>query len=94
MRAYKIIIKWHTDRNGRFRMWSDDVPGLNLASADIPALMDDVAKAIAVLLELNKGFDVIRVRPLFSLDGDLMDRSRWWKRTVEIEYVVIAGIKQ
>lgn len=94
MRAYKIIIKWCTDRNGRVRMWSDDVPGLNLASTDLVALMDGVAKAVAVLLELNMGFDVIRVHPLFSLDGDLLDRAPWWKRTIEIEYVVIAGIKQ
>lgn len=76
----KVAVDFTVREGGGLRATSPDVPGLFLSSADIDALLADVAPAIEHILKINHGMDVemrplARVRDFLEQEGVIPRRN-------------------
>jgi hypothetical protein len=65
-RSFKVTVHFDRRADGGLRVWSDDVPGLVLSSADVDGAIEDVPVAIRVILSHMLCADV-DVRPLTNI---------------------------
>jgi hypothetical protein len=68
--AHSIPIDLIFERSGdgRYRVTSDDVPGLYMAGSDIDAIQGDLDEVVSDLLRHNCGFIVSEIRWMPSLN--------------------------
>jgi hypothetical protein len=65
-RTFKITVCFEARPDGGLRAYSNDVPGLVLSSTDIDGVLEDVTKALAVILSERLRADV-EVEPLGNI---------------------------
>jgi hypothetical protein len=68
----KIIVHFETREDGGLRVWSDDLPGLNLSHRNPALVLDDVPSAIAGLITDLLG-ERVTVEPLVGIQEALKD---------------------
>lgn len=67
-RNFRLTVCFEARPDGGVRAYSDDVPGLVLSSTDIDGVLEDVTKALEVILSERLNTD-IEVKPL----GDIRE---------------------
>ena len=70
----KIAVDFSAREDGGLRATSPDVPGFLLSSANVTALIEDVAPALEHILKINHGIDV-EMRPLTDAKDFLAKRG-------------------
>jgi hypothetical protein len=73
-RSIKITVHFERREDGGLRVWSDDLPGLHLSHRNPELVLDDVRRAIGVLLTDKLG-ERVSVEPLVGIREALLPEA-------------------